>query len=131
MTKADIVECIYERVGFSKKESADLVETVFDIIKDTLADGEKVKISGFGNFVVREKNARKGRNPQTGEEIRLAARRVLTFKPSLVLKNVLNDEFPSDGSGSDMVAISEMRSLGSWLVPQRGRRSVCFPSLSV
>ena len=59
MTKADIVECIYERVGFSKKESADLVETVFDIIKDTLADGEKVKISGFGNFVVREKNARK------------------------------------------------------------------------
>jgi integration host factor subunit alpha len=93
MTKADIVECIYERVGFSKKESADLVETVFDIIKETLADGEKVKISGFGNFVVREKNARKGRNPQTGEEIRLAARRVLTFKPSLVLKNVLNDEF--------------------------------------
>jgi integration host factor subunit alpha len=92
MTKADIVECIYERVGFSKKESADLVETVFDIIKETLADGEKVKISGFGNFVVREKNARKGRNPQTGEEIRLAARRVLTFKPSLVLKTVLNDD---------------------------------------
>jgi integration host factor subunit alpha len=92
MTKADIVECIYERVGFSKKESADLVETVFDIIKETLANGEKVKISGFGNFVVREKNARKGRNPQTGEEIRLAARRVLTFKPSLVLKNVLNDD---------------------------------------
>jgi len=98
MTKADIVECIYERVGFSKKESADLVETVFDIIKETLADGEKVKISGFGNFVVRKKNARKGRNPQTGEEIRLAARRVLTFKPSLVLKNVLNDDFEADGS---------------------------------
>ncbi len=92
MTKADIVEHIYERVGFSKKESAELVERVFDIIKDTLARGEKVKISGFGNFVVREKNARKGRNPQTGEEIRLDARRVLTFKPSLVLKTVLNDE---------------------------------------
>ena len=92
MTKADIVEHIYERVGFSKKESAELVERVFDIIKDTLAKGEKVKISGFGNFVVREKNARKGRNPQTGEEIRLDARRVLTFKPSLVLKTVLNDE---------------------------------------
>lgn len=91
MTKADIVEHIYERVGFSKKESAELVERVFDIIKDTLARGEKVKISGFGNFVVREKNARKGRNPQTGEEIRLDARRVLTFKPSLVLKTVLND----------------------------------------
>jgi integration host factor subunit alpha len=92
VTKADIVEHIYERVGFSKKESAELVERVFDIIKDTLAKGEKVKISGFGNFVVREKNARKGRNPQTGEEIRLDARRVLTFKPSLVLKTVLNDE---------------------------------------
>ncbi|HBZ70217.1 MAG TPA: integration host factor subunit alpha [Deltaproteobacteria bacterium] len=91
MTKADIVEHIYEKVGFSKKESAELVEKVFAIIKDTLAAGEKVKISGFGNFVVREKNARKGRNPQTGEEIRLAARRVLTFKPSLVLKNVLNE----------------------------------------
>jgi integration host factor subunit alpha len=92
MTKAEIVEHIYEKVGFSKKESAELVEKVFEIIKETLAAGEKVKISGFGNFVVREKNARKGRNPQTGEEIRLAARRVLTFKPSLVLKNVLNDE---------------------------------------
>src|SRR4030095_4386908 len=74
-----------------KKESADLVEKVFDIIKDTLRDGEKVKVSGFGNFVVREKNARKGRNPQTGEEIVLEARRVLTFKPSLVLKNLLNE----------------------------------------
>ncbi|MBW2393490.1 MAG: integration host factor subunit alpha [Deltaproteobacteria bacterium] len=96
MTKADIVEHIYERVGFSKKESAELVEKVFDIIKETLSEGEKVKISGFGNFVVRQKNARKGRNPQTGEEIRLAARRVLTFKPSLVLKTILNeDEAPA------------------------------------
>ena len=97
MTKAEIVETIYERVGFSKKESADLVETVFAIIKDTLSASEKVKISGFGNFVVRQKNERKGRNPQTGEEIRLPARRVLTFKPSLVLKNILNEE----GSGED------------------------------
>ena len=63
MTKAEIVEHIYEKVGFSKKESAELVEKVFEIIKETLAAGEKVKISGFGNFVVREKNARKGRNP--------------------------------------------------------------------
>lgn len=92
MTKADIVEHIYERVGFSKKESAELVEKVFDIIKETLSQGEKVKVSGFGNFVVRQKNARKGRNPQTGEEIRLAARRVLTFKPSLVLKTILNED---------------------------------------
>ena len=94
MTKADIVETIYERVGFSKKESAELVETIFDVIKEALVKGEKVKFSGFGNFVVREKNARKGRNPQTGEEIQLAARRVLTFKPSLVLKNALNETAP-------------------------------------
>ena len=92
MTKAEIVEQIYERVGFSKKEAAELVEKVFQIIKETLSEGEKVKISGFGNFVVRQKNARKGRNPQTGEEILLEARRVLTFKPSLVLKNILNGE---------------------------------------
>ena len=91
MTKADIVELIYERVGFSKKESAELVESVFDVIKEALVDGERVKFSGFGNFIVREKNARKGRNPQTGEEIQLEARRVLTFKPSLVLKNILNE----------------------------------------
>ncbi len=92
MTKADIVETIYQKVGFSKKESAELVETVFDVIKSSLIEGEKVKFSGFGNFVVREKNARKGRNPQTGAEIQLEARRVLTFKPSLVLKNALNEE---------------------------------------
>ncbi len=91
MTKAEIVEHIYERVGFSKKEAAEVVESIFEVIKARLETGEKVKISGFGNFVVREKNARKGRNPQTGEEIRLDARRVLTFKPSLVLKTVLND----------------------------------------
>ncbi len=91
MTKAEIVEQIYEQVGFSKKESAELVEKVFEAIKETLARGEKVKISGFGNFVVRDKNSRKGRNPQTGQEILLEARKVLTFKPSLVLKNMLNE----------------------------------------
>lgn len=96
MTKAEIVEQIYERVGFSKKEAAELVEKVFEIMKETLAQGEKVKISGFGNFVVRQKNARKGRNPQTGQEILLDARRVLTFKPSLVLKNVLNESEVTD-----------------------------------
>ena len=101
MTKADIVETIYERVGFSKKESAELVETVFDVIKDALVEGEKVKFSGFGNFIVREKNARKGRNPQTGEEIQLEARRVLTFKPSLVLKNALNEGQVIEGSDDD------------------------------
>ncbi len=102
MTKADIVEMIYERVGFSKKESAELVETVFEVIKEALVQGEKVKFSGFGNFIVREKNARKGRNPQTGEEIQLAARRVLTFKPSLVLKNALNESPPNEAERSSI-----------------------------
>ena len=71
---------------------ADIVETVFDTIKVTLERGEKIKISGFGNFVVRDKNSRTGRNPQTGQEITITARRVLTFKPSQVLKNSLNGE---------------------------------------
>ena len=91
MTKADLVDAIYKRVGFSKKESAKIVELVFDIIKETLERGEKIKISGFGNFVVRNKRARIGRNPQTGEEIEISARRVLTFKPSQVLRNALKD----------------------------------------
>ncbi|MFO0621123.1 MAG: integration host factor subunit alpha [Polyangia bacterium] len=91
MTKADIIENVYERVGgFSKKDASQIVEAVFDIIKDTLARGEKIKLSGFGNLVVRDKNSRIGRNPQTGDEITISARRVLTFKPSQVLKNALN-----------------------------------------
>jgi len=91
MTKADIIESIYEKVGgFSKKESAEIVEAVFDTMKETLRGGEKIKISGFGNFVVREKKKRMGRNPQTGTPIVIAERRVLTFKPSQVLKNSLN-----------------------------------------
>ncbi len=92
MTKADIIESVYEKVGFSKKEAADVVEMVFDTIKETLERGEKIKISGFGNFIVREKKSRVGRNPQTGQEIEISARRVLTFRPSQVLKNALNGE---------------------------------------
>ncbi|MEJ2066479.1 MAG: integration host factor subunit alpha [Deltaproteobacteria bacterium] len=93
MTKAEIVESVYERVGFAKKEAAEMVEMVFDLMKETLERGEKIKISGFGNFVVKvvkEKKARKGRNPQTGEEIEIAPRRVLTFRPSQTLKKLLN-----------------------------------------
>ena len=90
MTKAELVEEVYEAVGFSKKDSAQLVDLVFETIKETLENGEKLKVSGFGNFVVREKKARIGRNPQTGEEIEISARKVLTFKPSQVLKNALN-----------------------------------------
>ena len=90
MTKAGIVEQIYERVGFSKKEAAELVEKVFDVIKETLAQGEKVKISGFGNFVVRHKNARKGRNPQTGTEINIPASNAVKFKAGTTLKKSVN-----------------------------------------
>ena len=90
MTKADIIESVYKQVGFSKKESAEIVEIVFDTIKETLERGEKIKISGFGNFIVRDKKSRVGRNPQTGKEIEISARRVLTFRASQVLKNVLN-----------------------------------------
>ena len=91
MTKAEIIDAVYEKVGgFSKKEAAEVVEAVFDTMKEVLADGEKIKISGFGNFVVRHKKERIGRNPQTGAPIPIAARRVLTFKPSQVLKGILN-----------------------------------------
>jgi integration host factor subunit alpha len=90
MTKADIVERIYEKVGFSKKEATDVVESIFEIIKGHLEQGEKIKISGFGNFVLNSKRPRKGRNPQTGEEIVISGRRVLSFKPSPVLKKVIN-----------------------------------------
>lgn len=92
MTKADIVEKVYQKIGFSKKEASELVEMVFTNLKDVLVRGDKVKISGFGNFVVREKNERVGRNPQTGEQIKISARRVLTFRPSQVLKAMLNGE---------------------------------------
>ena len=92
MTKADIVEQVYSKIGFSKKEASELVELVFGSLKDQLKAGEKVKISGFGNFVVRGKNERVGRNPQTGEQIKISARRVLTFRPSQVLKAMLNGE---------------------------------------
>ena len=91
MTKADLVEAIHEKVGLSKKESADIVELVFDTMKDTLESADKIKISGFGNFEVRDKRSRVGRNPQTGDVIEISARRVLTFKPSQVLKNALNE----------------------------------------
>ena len=92
MTKADIVENVYGKIGFSKKEASELVEMVFGTLKEVLHKGDKVKISGFGNFVVREKNERVGRNPQTGDQIKISARRVLTFRPSQVLKAMLNGE---------------------------------------
>lgn len=90
MTKADIFEKVSENLGLSKKESAELVEAVFSLIKSTLESGEKLKIAGFGNFEVKQKADRRGRNPQTGEAITIEARRILTFKPSAVLKAAIN-----------------------------------------
>jgi len=90
MTKQEIVTTVYEKLGFSKRESSDIVEHFFSIIKQNLAEGENIKISGLGNFVVKEKKARKGRNPQTGEEIRIAPRKVLNFRLSQVLKDEIN-----------------------------------------
>ena len=91
MTKIEIIQNVHEKLGFPKKNSAEIVESVFDIIKDSLARGEKIKISGFGNFVVKEKKSRRGRNPQTGDEIEISSRRVLTFKSSQVLRKALNE----------------------------------------
>lgn len=90
MTKADIVERIHEKARASKKDASEVVDTVFEMIKGRLETGEKVKLSGFGNFVVHEKRPRKGRNPQTGEEIVISGRRVLSFKASQVLKGTIN-----------------------------------------
>ncbi len=90
MTKAEIIESVYSKIGFSKKESSDIVELVFDTMKGTLEKGEKIKISGFGNFLVRDQRSRVGRNPPTGEAIEIASRRGLTFRPSQVLKTALN-----------------------------------------
>lgn len=94
-TKAEIVGAVHERIGgFSKKEAADLVDLVFETMKETLGRGEKIKISGFGNFVLRDKHSRQGRNPQTGHPILITERRVLTFKSSQILKHSLNRREP-------------------------------------
>jgi len=90
MTKADIAEKIQTKLRFSKKESTDLLESILSIMKSTLESGEKIKIHGFGNFEIKQKKDRNGRNPHTGEAITIEARRILTFKPSAILKDHLN-----------------------------------------
>jgi integration host factor subunit alpha len=89
MTKSDLVEMIYERVGLSKKETAKAVDNVLEIVKDRLGRGEKVKITGFGSFVVNRKRARRGRNPRTGDPLIIGSRCVLSFKASDILKQRL------------------------------------------
>jgi len=90
ITKAEIVSIICDKCSFQRQESFQIVEQVFQILKETLEKGEKVNISGFGNFVTREKRPRKGRKPQTGEQVIISGRRVLTFRPSAILRKAVN-----------------------------------------
>ncbi|MES0371801.1 MAG: integration host factor subunit alpha [Mariprofundaceae bacterium] len=89
MTKAEIAKVVHDRVGLSKKESGQIVEAVLNEIKKVLEQGEDVKLSGFGHFMVREKHARRGRNPKTGDDITIASRKVVTFRASQLLKQKL------------------------------------------
>ncbi len=91
MRKSDLADEVVTKLGVSKKESSDILQMVLDSIRETLEKGETVKIAGFGNFVVREKKERKGRNPKTGEEIGITPRRVVTFRPSQILKKFVNE----------------------------------------
>ena len=89
ITKSDIVDSVNAKIGFSKKDSTEIVDRVFESIKLALEKGESVKIAGFGKFEVRQKRSRRGRNPQTGEEIEISARKVLSFRPSQILRDAM------------------------------------------
>jgi len=91
LTRADLSEALYQEIGLSRHESADLVESILDEVSKALLSGQNVKISSFGSFMLRDKGGRIGRNPKTGEEVPIAPRRVLTFRPSQVLKQQIND----------------------------------------
>ena len=98
VTRADLCEAVYQAVGLSRTESADLVELVLDEISDRIVAGEPVKLSSFGSFIVRSKGERIGRNPKTGEEVPISPRRVMVFKPSNVLKQKINQALTDGGS---------------------------------
>lgn len=97
VTRADLCEAVYTKVGLSRTESAQLVESVLAEISDCLVRGESVKLSSFGSFLVRSKGERIGRNPKTGEEVPISPRRVMVFKPSNVLKQKINSALSGDG----------------------------------
>jgi len=96
VTRADLCEAVYQKVGLSRTESAELVENVIDQICDSIVRGESVKLSSFGSFLVRQKGERIGRNPKTGEEVPISPRRVMVFKPSNVLKQKINASLIGD-----------------------------------
>ena len=94
LTKAELAELLFERLGLNKRESKDMVEAFFDLIHKTLLEGDDVKMSGFGNFNIRRKAPRPGRNPRTGEAIPIKARHVVTFHASHKLKGVVQGDTP-------------------------------------
>ena len=101
ITRADLGEAVYQEVGLSRNESADLLESVLEYMSDALIKGETVKVSSFGSFSVREKGQRIGRNPKTGEDVPILPRKVLVFRPSQVLKSRINEiRKPSETSDS-------------------------------
>ncbi|NQZ22003.1 MAG: integration host factor subunit alpha [Colwellia sp.] len=91
LTKAEVAEHLFEKVGLSKRDAKDMVEVFFEEIRETLEGGEQVKLSGFGNFDLRVKSERPGRNPKTGEDIPISARKVVTFRPGQKLKSRVED----------------------------------------
>ncbi len=96
VTRADLCEAVYQKIGLSRTESSKLVEAVLDEICDAVARGENVKLSSFGSFVVRDKGERIGRNPKTGVEVPIEPRRVMVFKPSNVMKARINGQSGED-----------------------------------
>ncbi len=96
ITRADLSEAVYQKVGLSRSESAALVESFLNEISERLEQGETVKLSSFGSFIVRQKNQRIGRNPKTGQEVPIPPRKVLVFKPSNVLKDKINGGQPDN-----------------------------------
>lgn len=91
LTKAEVAEHLFEKVGLSKRDAKDMVEIFFEEIRETLESGDQVKLSGFGNFDLRQKSQRPGRNPKTGEDIPISARKVVTFRPGQKLKSRVED----------------------------------------
>lgn len=97
LTKAELAELLFDRLGLNKRESKDMVEAFFDIVHGTLVEGKDVKLSGFGNFNIRRKAPRPGRNPRTGESIPIKARNVVTFHASHKLKSIVQGDTPPEG----------------------------------
>lgn len=96
LTKAELSEMLFERLGLNKRESKDMVEAFFELVHDSLISGKDVKLSGFGNFQIRQKASRPGRNPRTGEVIPIKARQVVTFHASQKLKGMVQGDIPTE-----------------------------------